>query len=165
MAELQDELTPMQIGTGGQYKGDSFEIVGRLRVTYSDGFWNEWYCLFSDGAEGWLAEAQGFWAMCMKAVPKKSLERDELKPGAVMDLNPYGTFVVDDIRDCWCTYSEGELPMNAVQGRRSKSVDLSKPSGGMATIEFADNETRMFAGLYVDFDDFKFKNLREIDGW
>jgi len=46
------------------------------------------------------------------------------------------------------------------------SVDLTEEGGSdMATIEYAKNETRAFVGKYRDFDDFQFKNLREIDGW
>jgi hypothetical protein len=35
----------------------------------------------------------------------------------------------------------------------------------MATIEFATSETRVFRGQYRGFDELRFKNLREIDGW
>jgi hypothetical protein len=65
MADLLDDLTPLQIGTMGVYEGKMFEIVGRLQVSYPEGYWNEWYALFSDSNPCWLAEAQGFYAVCL----------------------------------------------------------------------------------------------------
>ncbi|MBX9685795.1 MAG: DUF4178 domain-containing protein [Candidatus Obscuribacterales bacterium] len=168
MSELQDEMTPFQVGTAGVFGKKPFEIVGRLRIKYADGFWNEWYCFFSDGREGWLAEAQGFYAMCFPVSEKESginsgIPRPQV--GKIMVIKPHGEFVVDDIHDVTCIYSEGELPMNAASGRRSTSVDLRGVNLKMATIEFAEDCTRIFVGEYKEFDEFKFTRLREIDGW
>ncbi|MBX9724698.1 MAG: DUF4178 domain-containing protein, partial [Candidatus Obscuribacterales bacterium] len=126
MGELQDELTPLQIGTSGFYMGVNFDIIGRLRVGYEDGFWNEWYCMFSDGRLGWLAQAQGFYAMCFsvgeenQAAPNPSGRfsgeipdankrgvpaREEINLGGRVALPPYGQFMVDDMHNVECKYS------------------------------------------------------------
>jgi hypothetical protein len=165
MADLQDDLTPFQIGTNGMFSKARFELVGRLRIAYNDGFWNEWYAIFGDGAEGWLAEAQGFYGFCRPIVDWQPPESSELSCGAHVTIGSIGAFVVEDSHRVHCIYSEGELPMNAVAGRQSLSVDLSDSDGRMATIEYARSETRVFAGEYLDFDEFKFQNLRQIDGW
>src|SRR5688572_486092 len=59
MADLQFDMTPLQVGTTGYYDGRKFELIGRLKVGYEDGFWNEWYTLFDNEEPWWLAEAQG----------------------------------------------------------------------------------------------------------
>jgi len=82
-----------------------------------------------------------------------------------LELGKEGYFEVEDKRDVDCLYSEGELPMNAMRGRRSTSVDLTGPDNRMGTIEYAENETRVFVGRYQEFDEFDFKHLRRIDGW
>ncbi len=167
MAELQDDPTPLQVGTKGTFSGQTFELIGRLKVAYDDGSWNEWYAMFGGDKVGWLAEAQGFYAVCFPfegrifSIPRE----DEIMPKTVVDLSPQGKFQVEDMREVHCVYSEGELPMNAVKGRKSLSVDLADHDGGMATIEYADPETRVFIGEYVEFDDLQFQNLRHIDGW
>lgn len=167
MADLQDDLTPLQIGTSGTYNNESFEIIGRLKVGYSEGFWNEWYILFGGDKVGWLAEAQGFYAVCFPVseetakVPSSYI----VKPEMFIQLTPDDMFQVEDIRNVSCMFSEGELPVNAVKGRESVSVDLTAPKTRMATIEYANDQTRIFIGDYQEFDDFKFKNLRQIDGW
>jgi hypothetical protein len=82
-----------------------------------------------------------------------------------IDLSDHGTFKVDDIHEVVCKYAEGELPMQAAKGRESVSVDLRGDKGSMATIEYAKDAVRLYIGKYQDFDLFKFKNLRKLDGW
>jgi hypothetical protein len=165
MSEIQDELTPLQLGTKGFYDGKQFEIIGRLRIAYDDGFWNEWYALFEGDKCGWLAEAQGFYAMCFSVNAIGAPAREKMKPGATLSLDKEEEYEIEDVREVECSYSEGELPVNAVSGRKSLSVDLTAPGGKMGTIEYAGKEIRLFFGYYIEFDDFKFSNLRHIDGW
>lgn len=164
MADLQFDMSPIQLGTSGKYEGKSFDVIGRLKVDYPDGFWNEWYTIFNDGQTGWLAEAQGFLAICFS--------RNDIKIPEVLNLHagvevPFDDklFRVEEKRKVTCSYSEGELPVNAVRGRESVSVDFATEHGDMATIEYAKDETRAFIGRYLDFDKFEFSSLRRIDGW
>lgn len=165
MSDLQDDMTPLQIGTRGTYNGVMFEIIGRLKIGYSNGFWNEWYSFFGGEKVGWLAEAQGFYAMCFPFANGNIPTKDSVQPGTQIDLKPEGVFKVEDIRSVNCLFSEGELPLNANKGRQSLSVDLIAANKKMATIEYAEDAVRVFSGSYQDFDSFRFKNLRSIDGW
>src|SRR6202012_1730726 len=61
MAELPPDLSPLQIGSRGEWNGKAFELVGRIRVEWDLGSWNEWYALFDGGVGGWVAETQGFY--------------------------------------------------------------------------------------------------------
>lgn len=167
MSDLQDEITPLQVGTFGRFDNEKFEVIGRLKVGYQDGFWNEWLAYFGGDKTGWLAEAQGFYAMCFPVEPSVQLpDVGTMKPGLAVSLNDV-VFEVDDIEDAWCVFSEGELPVAAVKGRAAISVDLSTLDGGMATIEYAkgSDELRAFVGRYQEFDEFHFTNLRHLDGW
>src|SRR5262249_33845661 len=98
MAELQDDMSPIQIGTSGFFGGRFFDVIGRLKVFYSEGIWNEWYTIFDDGKEGWLAEAQGFFAMCFP-VENSSTQAPaprSVATGVRVMLKPYGEFLIDD---------------------------------------------------------------------
>jgi len=165
ISELHDDLTPIQIGTTGVLSGDTFEVIGRLKVAYEDGFWNEWFTIGHQGLVGWLAEAQGFYALCFPVTDVAMPDKSAIQPGRKVSFGPFGYYEIEDIHEVTCMYSEGELPINAVQGRKSLSVDLTSDEGGMATIEYANQETRAYRGAYQDFDAFQFKNLRPIDGW
>jgi len=45
-----------QCGTRGQFNGQAFEILGRVRVRYDEGNWNEWFARFADGRWEWVAD-------------------------------------------------------------------------------------------------------------
>jgi len=166
ISELRDDLTPIQIGTSGMFDGKKFEVIGRMRIGWADGYWNEWYSLYDGSKESWLVEAQGFLALCFPYDETPMPTKGVVSPGRNVHFGKHGYFQVEDMREVECIYSEGELPVNGPQGRISVSVDLTEEGGSdMATIEYADNETRVFVGKYKDFDEFQFKNLREIDGW
>jgi hypothetical protein len=166
MSDVIEDLSPLQLWTKGFYDGRAFELVGRVRIAWSEGYWNEWYTVFLDGGEGWLAEAQGFYSLCFNNNQLKPPEREQVMLGTLVEVTPdEGMFEVVDLKEATCIGSEGELPFKAVVGRKSLSVDLSASGGRFACIEYAPEETRFFAGCYLDFDDFKFSNLREIEGW
>ena len=65
-AQLQPDGSPLQVGTGGTYRGASFEVVGRMQLKTPHGFWNEWSLMFADGRQGWLGEAQGAYAVSFR---------------------------------------------------------------------------------------------------
>jgi hypothetical protein len=169
MAELPDDISPFQIGTAGIYKGVHFGIIGRLKVGWEDGCWNEWFLYMDTGKKAWLAEAQGFLAVIFEEDLTTSLAHADFY--SVPELGEHKTiagknYTVSDIKDTECVGSEGELPFAAPQGRKVKAVDLVGGNSGFAGIEYSDGEQpSIFTGEYVEFTDLHFSNLRELPGW
>src|SRR5262245_47683528 len=58
VADLPEDISPIQLGTEGFYGGKSFVAVGRIVYDYAEGSWNEWHLGFNDGSSGWLSDAQ-----------------------------------------------------------------------------------------------------------
>lgn len=166
MASLPEDMTPFQIGTLGKFEKRDFEIIGRLKLAWSDGAWNEWFLYFGDGAQAWLAEAQGMYMINFPVSSAGALPKcEDLAPGKTFKLNNQ-IYSVDDIKEATCVGSAGELPFRGAQGRKNTSVDLSGPGHSFACLDYAKGEeTQLYVGKYGEFDDFQFKNLREIDGW
>ena len=164
MAQLPDDVSPLKIGSRGKYKNTAFEVIGRLKVAWSEGYWNEWFLLFENGKNGWLAEAMGFFMMSSEVkatdrVPKRA----DLKVGKGYDLAPSQKFFVDDIKEAVCIGSQGELPFKGLQGRKTVSVDLSNYSGEFVNIEYSDqDDVSLYVGRYVDFEELEFSNLRDL---
>lgn len=165
MAELLPDMSPLQIGARGRYQGAAFEVVGRLKVGWQDGNWNEWYALFDDGKCGWVAEAQGFWMMSFEHPASAVPALKDLHIEKQITLGKGLVFQVTDIKQTLCQGSEGELPMPLPRGRKATSVDLSGPKDEFACLDYSEDGIRAYIGRYVEFDDFKFQGLREIDGW
>jgi len=62
MATLPEDMSPLQIGTTALYQGTRYSLIGRIKMGWAGGYWNEWFMINDDGQKAWLAEAQGFYA-------------------------------------------------------------------------------------------------------
>lgn len=163
-ADLPPDMSPFQLGTTGQFERRHFTLVGKQRLVYDDGHWNEWYIIFDDQTFGWLGEAQGF---LMISTPVSGGSIPDLKSvtnGSVVSVNGK-PFEVEDIKTVTCGGSTGELPVNGRKGRKVTSVDLTGAGETFANIVYSDEGTELYVGRYAEFDELKFQNLREIDGW
>jgi len=176
VSEVADDYTPYQIDTEGWFLGVHFGLIGRVRLAWENGFWNEWYVLFDDGRFGWLAEAQGQLAILFDNVDDDAridLEvhlRDlrictdllgrHLKIGGVQ-------FIISDIKQAETIAAEGETPKLAMRGSKLTAIDLVADDGRFATLEFCGKNKvpQFFVGSWVLHSDLKFSNLRELEGW
>lgn len=187
VAELPQDISPFQLGTSGIYKNIHFSLIGRMKIGWEDGNWNEWFMYTDDGKKGWLAEAQGTLAISFeKDIPTGgtvgTVALDMLRSTstthvnithaeAVPSLGKYliidkKPFMVVDKKKATCIASEGELPLATPDGRTTTSIDLLGDDGAFAGIEFdASGRARLFVGEYIEFDKLKFSNLRELEGW
>lgn len=165
MSDMPSDLSQLQVGSCGIYEGSKFEIVGRQKIKWSDGFWNEWYLYFDNGKEGWLAEAQGLYMISFQHEYLSTMPKiTEVAPGKNILINK-SNFEVNDIKQIECIASQGELPIKSLVGRKSTSVDLCGPNELFANIDFGSDEVRLFVGKYKEFEELRFMNLRELDGW
>ncbi len=165
MTEMPQDMSPLQIGTSGVFEGSKFEVVGRQRIGWESGSWNEWYLHFDNGKDGWLADAQGFYMVSFQMIKQiKIPELSRLKIAELLQINE-SQYTIDDIREVACLASQGELPVKSLKGRKSTSVDLVGTNDSFGNIDYSIEGNRLFFGKYVDFDNLNFMNLREIDGW
>jgi len=165
MADLQDDVSPLQIGTTGRFRGE-FILLGRVKVKYEDGFWNEWFVRFDDGREGWLAEAQGFLMLSLPVeVPPNLPAATAIHPGLVVPIGKT-EFTVQDVKKVTYAFAEGELPFPAPQGFQGVSIDLAAGSDDFASLSYGDKgDVDVFRGQYIEFADLHLQNLKAIDGW
>ncbi len=184
MAALPDDMSPLQIGTTGSCQGLTFKVIGRMKIGWADGVWNEWFLDMDKGAKGWLAEAQGSYAISGEIDLRQEKSMNDLitaltaqeatgvYKSASGDAALGSTIVlgnqqlkVVDIRRTVCLGSEGELPFVAPAGRETLSVDLSGSDGEFCCIELFDGAPRVYLGSYVEWDEMGCKNLRALEGW
>jgi hypothetical protein len=176
MAALPDDMSPFQIGTEGVYQGQHFALVGRLKIGWEDGVWNEWFMATDDGRRGWLAEAQGFYAVNFEVSPpgldfaRRALDHRNNPSqnasfiGSSLELEGRA-YKVADSKKATCIGSEGELPFAAPQGRKTISVDLLGLHGEFGCVEIEQGGIRAFTGKYVEWKDLRCSNVRQFDGW
>lgn len=184
MAELPADISPFQISTSGIYKGVGFTLVGRMKIGWHSGMWNEWFFVDDKARKGWLAEAQGFLAISYESEDVFNSKWREAMAEYMKDDNHVGTspnlpknmgeyisigpkkYQIADIKEATCIGSEGELPFVSATGRKTLAVDLLSATGDFAGMECdASGSCRQYLGEYVEFNDLRFTNLRELPGW
>ncbi len=162
-AQLQPDGSPLQVGTGGTYRGAAFEAVGRMQLKTPHGFWNEWSLMFADGRQGWLGEAQGAYAVSFKTEAAAPAFGD-LKVLAKVEIKGK-IFQVLEVIEAKYLAAEGELPFKPPLGEDVKTADLIGENGAFGTIDYSDDPPSIFIGEYQDFDALHFTNLKLIEGW
>jgi hypothetical protein len=140
---VSDDLkrTMLALGSRGRYEGASFVLAERALLRSSaGGIWNEWRCAFDDGRVAFLAEERGTFAIYFES----SLVSDpkSLTVGGRLDLD----WVVVE-RD---TAAVAQIFGDSNRARDSYTyVDLSSPSGSLATIDYSESIPRIFVGIRV----------------
>ena len=171
-AEVPEDVSPLQLGSRGRDGDRRFEVVGRVRWRWSDGAWNEWCCLWSDGGYAWLGEASGRLMLLTEVktsawdggVAAAMRSGQPVSPGMTASLGGLD-YVVNDVQQVECIGAEGELPFPPAIGTTGVSVDLQRPDGRAASLQTENGELSAYAGRYVTLEDIRATGLREFEGW
>lgn len=63
IAEPMPDMSPFQIGSSGVFDKNIFTIIGRQKLDWGQGYWNEWSLHTGKSNGCWLADAQGTYAI------------------------------------------------------------------------------------------------------
>ena len=169
VATLAEDNSPLQLRSEGQFNGNVFSVIGRVRWKWSDGFWNEWCLQLKGGKLGWLAEAQGEFLLT-KEVPNTdsviSSDQWQIKKPIVLGQK---SFFISDLKHAVVHTTEGELPFRAHPGDKRYSADLRPKAGSIFGSVEVDAQTpdvvRGYLGISTDLATLKMTYLRSFDGW
>lgn len=157
--------SPIQLGTEGKWKQQSFTVVGRITYQWARGRWNEWHCVMHDGSSAWLADAQLEYTMTVAAaLPAGAVNIAQLHPGDRLTFAGRN-YEVAGFVDAAYVGTEGDLPFTSWDKRSCRFVDFQSIDGHFATVDGTEEPPLLFVGEYVRFDDLALRNLREFDGW
>ena len=160
MSAVLEDYARVQIGTTGRYKNKAFTVVGRIQLRYDAGFWNEWYVLFDDGTDGWLAEASGQVTMTISAGPRaNAVAFETLRPGQQYEVGSQA-FTLSDVREADCTGGQGELPFRVGEGWRARVAD-GRREDAFITLDYSDGSAPvLYMGEATTLDALKCQLLR-----
>lgn len=162
---LQEDGSPIRIGTRGLYRGQTFEVVGRIQLQTPHGFWNEWYLRLGLDADGWLGEAQGLYGVNFLVKPDRPVPNyGTLKPGHRIVLHNEA-FFVKDMQLAHCVAGQGELPFKFDTGYDAPVVDCATATNRFATLDFSEEPALVFIGEFLEFPQLRFENVRRFEGW
>lgn len=179
MAALPPDMTPFQVGTQAHDGKTAFTLLGRVRMAWEDGFWNEWFFVAQDGRRGWLAEAQGTFAIsyesteALHANTRRALDQLAETKGPTGTRKAVGTsltfegkaYTLTDRKVAVCVGCEGELPIVSPRGRKVLSFDFMGEPEEFASVESGPDGYRVFIGRYVEWEALAASNTQAVEGW
>lgn len=164
MAELPPDHTPLQIGACGRFGHSSFKLLGRLRVRWEDGAWNEWYADFGPAGHGWVGESQGILYLTTETAAPPVL--NATSGGAPKQLIiGDDIFLKTDTKRVTVVAGEGELPFIAKPDQQWTSVDYAARNRGFVTAEMDSGKIRFYQGCTCLPNEVEWSGLRAVPGW
>ncbi len=165
VADLPPDPSPINLWTEGQYRGKSFQVIGRILYEYEDGGWNEWHLVFLDGVSGWLSDAQLQYAISFWTNPGQALpQSNNVQTGQRFTFGDT-QYAVSTITTASYKGVEGELPFPFYGKKDMYFADLRTAGRAFGTIDYSDGNPLLFLGEWVEFEELQLKNLRRFEGW
>lgn len=162
--EIKGEAVQPLVDYGSQFalnqiitiKGTKFEIIGRIRFTYPDGFWDEWFLSNKKepDEEYWLQEDEGEYILFGRNKEVKNFPNfSGTKVG-----DTYGTLgekiFISEKNTAQVMGGEGELPFQVVPGEKADFIDGIVIGKGMpVSYEYLPKETQLYMGFEVKLDE------------
>lgn len=173
------DASPLQIGTLGCFKGQNFEIVGRLQFHSEENVWNEWHAklvpspnstlTLDNNTSAWIGDFMGLYTFSQVANSQDNLSSHASNNFEI--LAPYYQFFFQNIeymvtnRDKGvCHTGEGELPQAVPKQQVFESIDCRSSQSHFLGIDLS-GACEVYVGHIGYFAEFSFQNTRQFEGW
>lgn len=154
MAKLSEAPSIFSIGRTGTIKGKKFEVLGRLRYGYDEGFWDEWFLEFQDGHAEWVTEEEGECSIFKKELITQPIENiDSLRVGQFVQVEGKRVFLTE-ISDATIMGGEGELYYRVIPGKEVVCME-GNAGGQLVSIEMWPRELEVHVGEPILYKDIK----------
>lgn len=152
-ASLANYPSRLSVGQTGKIKGKGFSVMGRVRYSYDEGFWEEWQVNWDDDTPpDWLEEDEGYWTLYRRERVRSAIPTySEIRVGSTVQVNKYNVFVTEK-REGQMMGSEGQfssvLPIQGKFGFFSGNAD-----GKIVSINYWDDEIELSVGEDLEHSD------------
>ena len=152
VASLTNMPSMFFLDARGTLRGQRFSVIGRLRYSYGDGHWDEWFLSFEDGESGWLQEDEGsFTYFDRSAVTEAAPPYKKIRAGLSIEISDQEMTVIE----------KGAAQIVGVQGQVGFPVLPGDPIlyvDGTAgeqklSLEYAGDEVELSVGYAVTHDE------------
>jgi len=147
---LADYGSPLKVGMKCKIKNQLYEILGRVRFDYADGFWDEWV-LALDGQYHlplvWLQEDEGDYVL-FEPMDSTVPEFQNVKVGQTFNFKT-GKGLITEKHQATVNGSEGLLPFLVISGEKADFVDAILDGGVPVSIEYLPEQTEFHYGTPI----------------
>lgn len=148
-ALLSEGFTRLYRGAGGTLFNKRFLVLGRVRYSFGQGYWDEWYLEFMDGRLGWLTEDNFELCWETRAEGAKVPPYEELRPGRRVSVGGRD-FVIEEKGEAVCLGVEGKLPKAVLSDETYRFADGSSLEGIYTLgIEYDDDPPTVYTGKWL----------------
>ena len=147
---LIDYGSALAIGNRMPIGGHDWSILGRVRLRYQDGFWDEWYLQNDEGQVVWLQEDDGSFTLFVpKGELPEPLSLSSVPVGKSVQLPGLGEPIfITSKGTAHVENGEGELPFQVVPGDPADFVEGYR-DGKVVSIEVLPRTSTVFIGQPV----------------
>ncbi len=145
VADLFDTESPLKVGLSGRYQSVPFTVAGRIQKSNGAGTWDEWYLLFEDEREAWLAESEGEWKLLFPLTEAALPDTGALTPLASFELKGK-RFIAEEVSSATTVSAQGQLPSFETS---HTFVDATGPQGVFASLETSGGATEAYVGSFL----------------
>jgi DNA-directed RNA polymerase subunit RPC12/RpoP len=156
VATLADFPSIFAIGKQGSIKGRPFRVSGRIRYSYEDGHWDEWFLALDGGKKFvWLEEDEGQFTLYEKqAITTPIPTYEEIFVGKSFLVNNLSVFVTEKNKASLAG-GQGELNFRFCPGDSLQYVD-GNAAGKLVSIEITPEELNLSMGESVEEEEIEF---------
>jgi hypothetical protein len=155
---LADYGSNFAVGLKGKVQNQPFQVIGRLRFDYEEGFWDEWAVIINQKEDEiyWLEESEGRLTLLKSSVvvPSKAPNYKNIKIGSEIKFEGSKIFIRAKSK-ATLSGGEGELPLEVIKGAQTDFVD-GICEGKPVSFEFMKGETTFNQGKTLYLHDFEF---------
>ncbi|MCI4669407.1 MAG: DUF4178 domain-containing protein [Bacteroidia bacterium] len=145
---LIDYGSVLQIGDVHTFDGREFMVLGRIRIDYEDGFWDEWYINFTDNNDpAWIQEDDGSFTLFSKiGEPDQNIDLNQVTVGQSMRVGMLPDYVfITSKAKAQVNGGEGELPFKVIPGDPADFFD-GILDGKVISVETLPDDSAIFMG-------------------
>jgi hypothetical protein len=163
---IQQPFEIIAPGATGQWNGESFTVLGRVRAWIEEFVFNYWSIVFNSGELGFLGEGYGIYAIYKEVTisPTSSLKDDfnNLKVGSKPRLFKTKNLLVERKYKCYKWELEGEafFPCNE---NTFETLECSAANGQHIEVIKCSKKLTAYEVIYTSFQELNLQNLRTFD--
>lgn len=152
VAKLAEYPSRLSVGARGRVKGRGFQVLGRVRYQYADGFWDEWFLQFDDQQVGWIEEDEGDLTLIFKSKLTSPIPPfDQVRVGSFLPLGGDRMFVSEKGQGR-VLGAEGQVSQTPPPGRPIQYIDGNASSKAFRLV-IDESGITLHTGEPLEFDE------------
>lgn len=151
---LIDYGSMFSIGMSATLHEIRFRVLGRIRISYEDGFWDEWYVeRFDNNTTAWIQEDDGSFTWFKYSGDTPNVKYEAIQVGSVVTFsNELEHVFITSKSRAVVQGGEGELPFAIIPNDRADFVEGIHQKR-VISIEILDDGNHTFVGVPFNIDD------------